>query len=361
MGLSIAIVGLPNVGKSTLFNALTSSKKADSANFPFCTIEPNTGIVNVPDKRIDEISKIINPKKIIPAITEFIDIAGLVEGASQGEGLGNKFLSHIRNCDAVCQVVRNFNDKEITHVHDRVDPKSDIEIINTELILADLETIENRIYKTKPKTRTGDKNAKIELELLEKLKQALEKNTLVHSLTFNEKEEEILQSLHLITLKSFLYVVNIGDNDNLNEDYHEKLGLDKNYIIVPINAKIEQEISELAEDEKSMFLEELGLQESGLDRLIRESYKILDLETYFTAGIQEVRAWTLKKESKAPQAAGVIHTDFEKGFIKAETLSYKDFIECNGWNGAREKGKVRQEGKEYVVQDGDVMLFKFNN
>ena len=359
--LSIGIVGLPNVGKSTLFNALTKSHLAEAANFPFCTIEPNTGIVEVPDERLKKLSEIVNPQKIVSAAIEFIDIAGLVAGASQGEGLGNKFLSHIRECDAVCQVVRIFKDPNVTHVHDSINPKKDIEVINAELILADLDTIERRKQKNLGGVRTGNKEAIAETELLEKLLAHLSTGKLAHSLEISESEKEIMQGLHLITRKPFLYLLNVDDSMSLTQDYHTELGLEPNYIIVPVNVKIEQELSELTEEEQTMFLQEYGITEASLSTLIRESYHVLGLQTYFTAGEQEVRAWTIHQGDRAPQAAGVIHTDFEKGFIKADTIAYEDFVTCRGWKGGQEKGKVRQEGKEYVVKDGDVMLFKFSS
>ena len=361
MSLSIGIVGLPNVGKSTLFNALTQSRQAEAANFPFCTIEPNSGIVNVPDDRLYALAELVQPQKIIPATVEFTDIAGLVKGASEGEGLGNKFLSHIRQCDAVCQVVRYFQDTNVTHVHNRVDPKEDIEIINTELMLADLETVEKRIQKTQGGARTGNKEAIKEMEILEILKATLESGKLAHTIECPESHRDIMHSLHLITRKPFLYLLNVDERVDMTADYHDLLGLSPEHIIVPVHVGIEQELSELEKEDRLLFLEEYGMKQSSLDKLIQESYRLLGLQTYFTAGVQEVRAWTIHIGDKAPQAAGVIHTDFEKGFIKAETVSFDDFIREKGWQGAREHGKARQEGKEYVVHDGDVLLFKFSS
>lgn len=360
--MQVGIVGLPNVGKSTLFNALTKSYAAEAANFPFCTIEPNTGMVNVNDDRLEQIRKVVNGAKIIPATVEFVDIAGLVEGASRGEGLGNKFLSHIRNVDAVLQVVRAFEDENVHHVSGNIDPKRDIEIINLELIFADIETLTKRIGDNDKKARSGDKEAKNRVDIYARLKEHLESGKIASLMEMTDDEKKAIADLHLLTAKPFIYAVNVTEDKVLTDEatLREMIGIhEKSIPVLPISAKIEMDMMEFDDAERAMFLEEMGIHCNPMDAIIKTCYELLGLQYYFTAGEIEVRAWTIKKGWTAPEAAGVIHTDFQKKFIKADTVNWKDLVELGGWAPARENGKVRMEGKEYIVQDGDVMLFKF--
>jgi ribosome-binding ATPase len=363
MGFNCGIVGLPNVGKSTIFNALTAAG-AESANYPFCTIDPNVGIVQVPDERLNRLAEIVHPERILPTTIEIVDIAGLVKGASQGEGLGNKFLGHIRAVDAIIHVVRCFDDENVVHVDGSVDPIRDIEVIQLELALADLDTVEKRLQRAEKQAKSGDKKAKEEVDFCQRVKLALEQGKAALGLAENDEETLVLRDMHLLTDKPVLYVANVAEDDLAGNHPFvaqvQDLAAREGAKSVTICGRIESEIAELDGDEKNAFLADLGLGESGLDRLIRSGYELLGLITYFTAGKKEVRAWTISAGTKAPQAAAVIHTDFERGFIRAEVIAYQDFIAAGGEAGAKEKGLMRLEGKEYVVQDGDIMHFRFN-
>lgn len=364
MSLQIGIVGLPNVGKSTLFNALTKTQAAQAANYPFCTIDPNVGIVEVPDKRLNKLTEIVKPEKVVPAAIEFVDIAGLVKGASEGEGLGNKFLSHIRQVDAIAQVIRLFEDDDIIHVHGKVDPKSDREIIEAELVLADIQTVQKRFDKAKSESKSGNKEKAAYAELVGGLLEHLLRGGLARNFTDDAVVLEKLHDLHLLTIKPILYIVNVKEHEigQFSADkVRQILDVSAETPVVGICAKLEEELIGFTDEEAAEFLGEHGLTEPGLHTLIQEAYKILGLQTYFTAGVKEVRAWTVAIGATAPQAAGVIHTDFEKGFIKAEVVAYDDFVECGGEAAAKSVGKLRIEGKEYIVKDGDVMHFRFNN
>jgi hypothetical protein len=367
MGLTAGIVGLPNVGKSTLFNAITKAG-ALAANYPFATIDPNVGVVEVPDERLDKLTELVNPAKVIPTIFEFTDIAGIVKGASKGEGLGNKFLSHIREVDAIVQVVRAFDDENVTHVDGSVNPIRDIETINLELIFADIEVVEKRLPKIEKKAQLKvDKDAVFEYSVLKVIYDQLMDNKPIRGLSFNENELALIKNFNFLTQKPMIYVANIIEDEISDYSDNPYVKIINEYAsaeqsdVVVISAKIEAELSELDEEEKVAFLEDLGVEESGLDKLIKRSYSLLGLETFFTAGPKEVRAWTFKSGSKAPKCAGIIHTDFEKGFIRAETISFEDYAKYSGEQGAKEAGRARLEGKEYIVKDGDVMHFRFNN
>lgn len=363
--IGIGIVGLPNVGKSTLFNAITKAGAAEAANYPFCTIEPNVGMVTVPDVRLEALSKIINPQRIVPATVEFVDIAGLVKGASKGEGLGNKFLSNIRSTAAICQVVRCFEDENIVHVAGGIDPIADIEVINGELILADIETVEKAIEKHSKLAKNKNKESMELMPVLEKCKVHLEELKLLKTLSFTKEEMELIKVYQFLTIKPMIFAANVAEDDlAVGNEFVEKV---KKYAaelgseVVIVSAKVEAELQEMDDEEsKKEFLEALGVEEAGLNRLIRAGYKLLGLQTYFTAGVKEIRAWTIKVGDTAPKAAGEIHTDFEKGFIRAKVVAYDEFIKNSGWKGSQEAGTLRLEGKEYIVNDGDLMEFLFN-
>jgi ribosome-binding ATPase len=364
MSLKIGIVGLPNVGKSTIFNALVGAKSAQAANYPFCTIDPNVGVVEVPDERLKKLTEINNPDSIIPTVIEFVDIAGLVKGASKGEGLGNQFLANIRECDAIAQVVRFFKDSNIIHVHGEIDPKRDREIIDTELILADLQTVEKRLHKARTEARSPDKEKKEYLAIIEKLYEHLAEGDLAINLNLEHEEKLMIRDLHLLTIKPNLHIVNLHEDQIKDFDkskYAEILDIKNQEKIIPICARVEEELGDLSKEEALEYLNDLGLEETGLNEIIRAAYHTLNLITFLTAGPKEVRAWTVEKGALAPEAAGVIHTDFQKGFIKAEVIKYEDYKNAGSENAAKEQGKMKMEGKEYEVQDGDIMHFKFAN
>ena len=362
MGIQCGIVGLPNVGKSTLFNALTKAGIA-AANFPFCTIEPNVGVVPVPDPRLNQLAEIVKPQKLIPTAVEFVDIAGLVAGAAKGEGLGNKFLAHIREVDAICHVVRCFEHGDIVHVAGKVDPLADIDTIDTELALADLDSVEKAISRYERVAKSGDKDAKAKIEVLARVRAHLDEGKPARSLQLDEDDTVLIRDLFLLTLKPVMYVANVLENgfvDNPHLDAVRQRAASEGAEVVPVSAAIEEELAQLDDADRDEFLKDLGLDEPGLNRVIRAAYALLGLQTYFTAGVKEVRAWTVRRGATAPQAAGVIHTDFEKGFIRAETIGFDDFIKYKGESGARDAGRLRLEGKDYKVAEGDVLHFRFN-